>query len=68
MALALSLPKALTLPKQLKPDQWLNELGRLSVIVIECGSFRNLIEDPSKKVSLSHLALLVLDECHHCKV
>ena len=53
--------------KQLKADQWLNELSRLSVMVIESGSFRNLLEDPKKRVCLSHINLLIFDECHHCK-
>ena len=52
---------------QLKADQWLNELNRLSVLVVESGSFKNLLEDGRKQVCLSRIDLLVLDECHHAK-
>lgn len=49
--------------QQLRAECWQEELSRLSVLVIEAGSFRNLLK--SGVARLEDVDLLVLDECHH---
>ncbi|GAX84396.1 hypothetical protein CEUSTIGMA_g11818.t1 [Chlamydomonas eustigma] len=49
--------------RQLHPDHWREELQRLSVLVMESGSMRNLLVCGAAR--LEDLDLVVLDECHH---
>ena len=49
--------------KQLRAECWQEELARLSVLVIEAGSFRNPLK--SGVARLEDVDLRVLDECHH---